>query len=141
MQLTQQIIQALFKVYNELGHGYSEKVYIKALAIVLREMGLQVVEECEMKVRFHGVVIGVYRADLVVEGKILIEVKAGQQIEDRHIAQILNYLKCAGGGVGLLVNVGHRLAHKRYVMGDPEAGLPNLVRFGSCSLRCSPTAS
>jgi len=126
-QLTEKIIAAFFKVYNELGHGYSEKVYCRALAIVLREMGLEVLEECEIRVGFHGTCIGVFRADLVVERTVLIEVKAGQHIEDWHIAQILNYLKCAGGSVGLLVNFGHTLSHKRYAVGDPEISLPHLL--------------
>ena len=126
-QLTEKIIAGFFKVYSELGHGYSEKVYCRALAIVLREMGLQVLEECEIKVVFHGTIIGLFRADLVVEGVILIEVKAGQHIEDWHISQILNYLKCAGGGVGLLVNFGHTLRYKRYVVGSPETSLPHLA--------------
>jgi GxxExxY protein len=126
-ELTRKIIGAFFKVYNELGHGYSEKVYCRALAIVLREMGLEVLEECEIRVGFHGTIIGIFRADLVVERTILIEVKAGQRIEDWHIAQILNYLKCAGGGVGLLVNFGQSLTHKRYAVGDPSVRLPNLI--------------
>jgi GxxExxY protein len=61
-----------------------------------------------------------------VNGKILIEVKAGQHIETWHVAQILNYLKSAGGGIGLLVNFGHTVTYKRYVSGNPEACLPRL---------------
>ena len=126
-ELTKAIIGAFYKVYNELGHGYSERIYRRALAIVLRELGFEAIEERKMKVFFHGVLIGEYWVDLVVNGKVLIEIKAGKEIEPRHEAQILNYLKCAGGGVGLLVNFGAEVAYHRYVMGRPGANLPNLT--------------
>jgi GxxExxY protein len=126
-QLTNAIIGAFYKVFNELGHGYSEKVYQRALAIVLRELGYEAVEERRIKVFFHSALIGEFVVDIVVEGKVIIEIKAGTQIEPWHEAQILNYLKCAGGGIGLLVNFGTELTYKRLVMGDPEANLPNLA--------------
>ena len=126
-QLTSAIIGSFYKVFNELGHGYSEKVYQRALAIVLRELGYEAVEERRIKVFFHGALIGEFVVDIVVDGKVIIEIKAGRQIEPWHEAQILNYLKCAGGGIGLLVNFGAELTHKRLVMGDPEANLPNLA--------------
>jgi GxxExxY protein len=125
--LTHVIIGAFFKVYNELGHGYSEKIYRRALAIVLRELGLEAIEERRIKVIFHGALIGTFWVDLVVDGKIVVEIKAARQLEARDEAQILNYLKCAGGGVGLLVNFGRPLTYKRFVMGDPDANLPNLA--------------
>jgi GxxExxY protein len=124
--LTRTIISAFFTVYNELGHGYSEKIYRRALAIVLRELGLEAIEERRIKVIFHGAVIGTFWVDLVVNGKIIVEIKATKELETRDHAQILNYLKCAGGGVGLLVNFGRPLTYKRFVMGDPDANLPNL---------------
>jgi GxxExxY protein len=127
-QLTWKIIGAFFSVFRELGHGYSEKVYRRALAIVLRELGLEAIEERQIKVFFHRALIGEFAADIVVDGKILIEVKAGLAIEPWHEAQILNYLKSAGGGIGLLVNFGHEVTYKRFAMGRPDANLPNLVK-------------
>ena len=127
--LTRIIIGAFFKVHNELGHGYSEKIYRRALAIVLRELGLEAIEERRIKVFFHGALIGTFWVDLVVNGKIIVEIKAAKELEARDEAQILNYLKCAGGGVGLLVNFGRPLTYKRFVMGDPEANLPNLAEL------------
>ena len=124
--LTHAIIGALFTVFNELGHGFSERIYLRAAAIVLRELGFEAVEECPVTVVFHGTVIGEHRLDIVVDGKVLIEIKAGQQLEPWHEAQILNYMKCAGGGVGLLVNFGQKLSFKRFVMGRPGANLPNI---------------
>jgi GxxExxY protein len=75
-ELTRLIIQAFFQVWNELGHGYSEKIYRRALAMVLREMGLEAIEERHIKVFFHGKVIGTFWVDIVVAGKIVIEIKA-----------------------------------------------------------------
>jgi GxxExxY protein len=95
---------------------------------VLRERGLFVLEEAPILVYFHGLRVDNFRADLVVEGKVLIEVKANRQLEPRDEAQTLNYLKSAGGGVGLLVNFGPQVIHKRLVMGDPHANLPNLEK-------------
>ena len=77
--LTRAIIGAFYKVFNELGHGYSEKIYRRALATVLRELGFEAIEEQELKVIFHGKVIGVCYFDIVVNGKILIEVKVGDE--------------------------------------------------------------
>ena len=124
--LTSKIIGAFYKVYNELGYGYSEKIYRRALAIVLREEGLQAVEEQEVRVVFHGKVIGICFFDIVVNGIVLVEVKVSGERQISDEAQTLNYLKCAGGGTALLVTFGRELKYKRLVKGDPEANLPNL---------------
>jgi len=126
--LTSKIIGAFYKVYNELGYGYSEKIYRRALAIVLREGGLEAVEEQELRVVFHGHVIGICFFDIVVNGVVLVEVKVSGERQVSDEAQTLNYLKCAGGGTALLVNFGRELKYKRLVKGDPEANLPNLQR-------------
>jgi len=126
-EITKAIIGAFYDVFRELGHGYSEKVYRRALAIVLRERGFEVVEECHIKGIFHGTNIGTFYVDLVVNGKVIVEIKAARDLDPRDEAQTLNYLKCAGGGIGLLVNFGRELKYKRLAMGDPAANLPNLV--------------
>lgn len=125
--LTRLIIGAAFDVHNELGHGFGERVYRNALAVLLRERCMSVTAEQSIVVNFHGVRIGTFAADLVVEGKVLVEVKASREFEPRDEAQILNYLKAAGGGIGLLVNFGRRVVHRRFIMGDPAADLPNLT--------------
>jgi len=127
--LTHKIIGGFFKVHNELGHGFSEKIYRRALAIVLREMGLEATEERRIKVFFHGALIGTVWVDIVVDGRIIIEIKATKELETRDESQLLNYLACAGGGVGLLVNFGRTLSYRRFVMGNPDANLPNLTSF------------
>jgi GxxExxY protein len=126
-ETTKAIIGAFYDVFHELGHGYSEKIYRRALAIVLQERGFDAIEERHIKVIFHGINIGTFYVDLVVNGKVVVEIKAARDLDPRDEAQTLNYLKCAGGGIGLLVNFGRELKYKRLAMGDPAANLPNLV--------------
>ena len=125
--VTGAIIAAAFDVSNELGCGFSEAVNRSALALVLRQNGLSVVEEQVLRVLFRNHVIGTFYADLVVEGLVLVEVKAAAAIEAYAEAQLLNYLKAAGGGVGLLLNFGRRVEYRRRVVGDdPSNSLPVL---------------
>jgi GxxExxY protein len=125
--LTGRVIGCFFDVFGELGHGFSEKVLQRALAIVLHEAGMQVLQEVPIQVHFRGRSIGDFYADLIVERVLLVEVKSGKTIEGYAEAQLLNYLKAAGGGVGLLLNFGRRPEFKRMVMGNPAKSLPFLV--------------
>lgn len=125
--VTQRIIGAFFEVHRELGYGFSEIVYRRAVSIVLRSAGLEAHEEMHISVPFRGVTIGSYYADIVVGGVVLVEVKAAAAAIENHAqAQIMNYLKAAGGGVGLLLNFGREATFKRFVMGDPTNSLPTL---------------
>jgi GxxExxY protein len=124
--VTQRIIGAFFEVHRELGYGFSEVVYRRAVSIVLRSAGVEALEEMHISVPFRGVTIGSYYADIVVGGVVLVEVKATATIENHAQAQIMNYLKAAGGGVGLLLNFGREATFKRFVMGDPTNSLPTL---------------
>ena len=81
-----------------------------------------------LSVAFRGHTIGSFEPDLIVERLVIVEVKATSRIEDWAKAQMLNYLKCAGGGVGLLVNFGQRPECKRFVMGEPGNSLPMLSK-------------
>ena len=125
--LTKIIIQCFFDVFRELGSGFSERVYQRALRIVLIEHGLRVGYNVGITVVFHGQNIGEFFADLVVNETILLEIKAKPEIEPRDLGQVINYLKASGGGVGLLLNFGPKSADfKRVVQGDPLNSLPNL---------------
>jgi GxxExxY protein len=127
--LTYQIIDCFFEVFRELGHGFSEIVYQRALAIVLLERGFDVAMEEKIPVHFHGQSIGTFEADLVVNGMVIVEIKATETIENYAIAQCLNYLKAAGGGVGLILNCGRKPQHKRFVFSNnPADSLPALRR-------------
>jgi len=120
------VITAFYAVHRELGYGFSENVYRRAVAIVLRDEGLEAIEEQSISVAFRERLIGTFYADIVVAGVVLVEVKAAATIESYAQAQVMNYLKAAGGGVGLLVNFGRQATFKRFVMGDPTNSLPAL---------------
>ncbi len=114
-ELTGQIIRVFFDVYNELGAGFLESVYVEALAVALGEAGLSVHREMPLAVRFRGNIIGHFRADLVVGGAVLVETKASPYLHQTHSAQVLNYLRATVLEVGLLLNFGARPSIKRFV--------------------------
>jgi GxxExxY protein len=127
-ELTERILRCFFKVSWDLGYGFSEAVLRRAMAIALEEAGMHVVQEMPMHVHYRGRVIGEFYADLVVDNLILVEIKASAALDGYAQAQLLNYLKAAGGGIGLLLNFGRRPEFKRMVMGDPVMSLPNLPK-------------
>ena len=92
-EITRKIIDAFYQVYRELGYGFSEAIYRRGTLIVLRDGGLDAVEEQVITVTFRGVRIGTFYADIVVAGVVLVEVKAAATIENYAQAQLLNYLK------------------------------------------------
>ena len=113
--LTEKIIKCFYAVYDELGAGFLESVYVKALIIELENIGLKVNFEKEIKVNYKGTIIGKFRADLVVEDKVIIEIKAISALNSQHEAQLLNYLKATGIRIGLIVNFGSKLEFKRRI--------------------------
>ncbi len=114
-KITAKIIKAYYLVYNELGFGFLESVYESAMEIVLKEFGLFVERQKDIPVYFRGQNLGVYRADLVVDGKVIVELKAVKAIAPEHEAQLLNYLKATDIEVGLLINFGQKPSFKRFV--------------------------
>jgi GxxExxY protein len=103
-QLTEKVISCAFTVSNTLGCGFLEKVYENALTHELRKAGLQVQQQHGITVRYDGVAVGEYAADLLVEGVLLIELKAVKGLDDIHLAQCLNYLKATNLHLCLLMN-------------------------------------
>jgi|SRR6266478_5578390 len=115
--VTQKILEASFAVHNTLGCGFPEKVYSNAMLHELRTMGLSCELEVGFKVKYRKVIVGDYCADLVVERRVLAELKACTGLDSVHEAQILNYLKASGIRVGLLMNFGKpRLEYRRFVL-------------------------
>jgi GxxExxY protein len=112
-EITEKILAAFYKVYNTLGYGFLEKVYENALAIELRGMGLRVVQQEPITVYYDGQVVGEYFADLTVEGRVLVEIKAARDLVAENEAQLLNYLKATPYEVGLLLNFGPKPQHIR----------------------------
>ena len=116
--ITEKIIGASFEVHKFLGNGFQEVIYQRALAWEFSQAGLSFAREIEQEVFYKKLSkpIGTRRADFVVEGKVLVEIKAIKELEDVHLAQILNYLKAFRLEVGLLINFGGKsLVFKRVV--------------------------
>jgi len=107
----------VFEVYRQLGHGFLEKVYENALVREFQAREIAVESQVPFSVRYKGVIVGEYCADLVVDDKVIVEVKAVERLHPAHEAQILNYLKATGKKIGLLVNFTHPKATvKRFVL-------------------------
>jgi GxxExxY protein len=119
--ITYQIRGAIFEVNKVLGSGFLEKVYEKALMIELRGRGLSVENQVPLKVSYKEQIVGEYFADLLVEDRVIVEIKSVANLLREHQAQLLNYLKATGISVGLLVNFTRDKAEiKRMVLDLPE---------------------
>ena len=108
-ELTRKVIAACFKVHNELGCGFHEKVYQEALSIVLEEEEIPFEREKHLPIEFHGRVLNCdYIADFVIDGSVILELKAVSEMNSVYEAQVINYLKATRLQVGLLVNFGQK---------------------------------
>jgi GxxExxY protein len=113
-ELTRRILEACFEVSNELGSGFLESVYQNALMIALNEKGFNVQAQAPLVVQFRGQAVGQFYADILVEGTVIIEIKAVSALTGEHQSQVINYLKGTGKEVGLLVNFGRsKIEYKR----------------------------
>ncbi len=113
--ITEKIIEAFYKVYNTLGYGFLEKIYENALIIKLEKLGLKVVQQKNIKVFFEGKVVGDYFADLIINDKVIVEIKVAEHLCDEHYYQLINYLKATNKEVGLLLNFGKKPEFKRVI--------------------------
>jgi GxxExxY protein len=111
--LTEKIIGCAFKVHNALLCGFAERVYENALLIELREAGLNVQQLVPIVVQYRGAVVGDYIADLIVDGIVLVEIKAVRNLDEAHTAQCLNYLAATSMAICLLINFGNRVDVRR----------------------------
>ncbi len=112
-ELTEQFLGVFYDVYNKLGHGFLESVYEKALIIALNAAGLQSNAQVPITVYFDGHNVGDFKADIIIENVVILELKAAKNIEDVHISQTLNYLKATNIDVGLILNFGPKPTFKR----------------------------
>jgi GxxExxY protein len=106
-EITYQINGAVYEVNKVLGGGFLEKVYENALLVELRKRGLRAESQLPITVKYKDQVVGDYFADIVVEGKVILEIKAIESLSKIHEAQLLNYLRATGTTIGLLVNFKH----------------------------------
>jgi GxxExxY protein len=107
-ELTEKIIGCSMKVHRELGYGFQEYIYQRALEIELKKVNLHFTREFEMPVLYFGDKIGTRIVDFFVEEKIMVELKAATELTDVHLAQGLNYLEASGLEIGLLINFGSK---------------------------------
>jgi len=112
-ELTEKIIGVFYEVYNELGHGFLESVYEKAFEIALTSKGIGVLRKIEVPVWFRGQKVGDFEADMLVEGCVLLELKAGRALHPANEAQLLNYLRATEIEVGMLFSFGLKPEFKR----------------------------
>jgi len=112
-EVTEKIIGIFYDVYNELGYGFLECVYEESLVIALRQAGLAVSRQVPLPVWFRGHKVGEFRADLLVENNVLVELKSARSLDNTHEAQLLHYLKSTEVEVGMLLNFGARLQFRR----------------------------
>ena len=113
--ITEIIIKAFYNVYNQLGYGFIEKVYEKALLIELKKFELDCVSQSQIQVFYDDIVVGIYIADIIVENLVIVEIKAAASLCEEHEAQLTNYLRATEIEVGLLLNFGRNPSFKRKV--------------------------
>jgi len=127
-EITEKILGVFFEVYNELGGGFLESVYQQALRIALVQAGLQVAVEVLVPVHFRGEVVGNFRADLMVNECVLLELKAISAFDQTHDGQILHYLRATSVEVGLLLNFGPRPQFRRFILENDKKKIRVLPR-------------
>ena len=118
--VTDAVLKVFYEVYNELGGGFLESVYHKALAIALRQAGLIVLVQVAVPVSFRGESVGEFFADASVNGCVLLELKAISTLDKVHDGQILNYLRATDSEVGLLLNFGPKPQFKRFLLENKQ---------------------
>jgi len=122
-ELTKKAIGVFFEVYNELGHGFLESVYVKSLLCALQDAGIRAESEKPLEVWFRTHLVGEFRTDLLLEGSVIVEVKAARCLDPIHEAQLLNYLRASTAEVGLLFNFGPKAGFKRFIFPNSKKKL------------------
>lgn len=113
--LTEKIIGIFYKVYNELGYGFLEKVYHNAMCLELSKNNLLYEKEKKINVYYDDVAIGEYYADLLIDNKVIVEIKASEYLKEEFEYQLINYLKATGIQIGLILNFGKKAEIKRKI--------------------------
>ena len=118
--LTEEIIKVFYRVYNTLGYGFLEKVYENAMTIEFKKEGLPAVQQSPIDVIYENELVGQYYADIIVDEKIIVEIKAKKNLMAEDEAQLLNYLKATDKEVGLLINFGPKPEISRKVFDNTK---------------------
>ncbi len=118
--ITSEIIKIFYKVNNTLGYGFLEKVYENAIILELKKAGIKIKQQENIKVFYEGEEVGNYYADIIVEDKIILELKCCENLRDEHRNQLINYLKATNMEVGLLLNFGKNSEFKRVIFSKKD---------------------
>ena len=121
--ITDKIIKAYYKVYNNLGFGFLEKVYENAMIIELKKLGCNVSKQQNIKVYYEEIIVGDYFADLIIDDLVIVELKAAESLCEAHEAQLINYLKATNMEVGLLLNFGKTPEFRRKIFTNDNKNL------------------
>lgn len=121
-ELTDRILKVYYEVYNEQGPGFLESVYQRCMVIALTECGLEARQQVPISVSFRGHMVGEFLADIVVNGFVLLELKAIRAIDAAHEAQVLNHLRAITLEVGLLLNFGAKPEFRRFAFENSRKG-------------------
>ena len=114
-ELTEEIIYVFYKVYNTLGYGFLESVYKNAMYFEMSTLGLECKTEVPITVYYENKIVGKFYVDILVENKVILELKSAESLKSEHEAQLLNYLKATEMEVGLLLNFGKEPEFKRFI--------------------------
>ena len=123
-KLTEKVIGAAMAVHRELGPGFLESVYHNALAVEMGRNGIGFEREAELRVTYRGEMVGQFRADFIVEGAVVVEIKAVESLNSAHEVQVVNYLTATGIDIGLLINFGNKSLQvkRKYRVYTPKSG-------------------
>jgi GxxExxY protein len=119
-ELTEKIIACAIEVHRELGPGFLESIYEKSFSLELERRQIPYQRQMAVHIRYHGVVVGRHRLDLIIDKKVVVELKAVREIDNAHLAICLSYLKATGLRVGLIINFSEAKTRIRRVMRAPE---------------------
>ena len=120
-EITDKVLRAFYDVYNELGCGFLERVYQNSMMIELRKKGLEAEEERKVEVHYGENIVGTFFADITVDGKVILELKACEELRDQHKNQLINYLKASDLEIGLLLNFGPEPTFKRVIFSNRKS--------------------
>lgn len=118
--LTEEIIKVFYRVYNALGYGFLEKVYENAMMIEIKKEGLPAIQQSPINVIYSDQIVGQYFADIIVDEKVIVEIKAKKCLMPDDSAQLLNYLKATDKEIGLLINFGPKPEFSRKVFDNSK---------------------
>ncbi|HRK26751.1 MAG TPA: GxxExxY protein [Chitinophagales bacterium] len=123
-EITDKVLKTFYQVYNELGFGFLERVYQNAMFYELKSQGFNCETEKPIKVYYRNLLVGEYRADMVIDNKVIVELKATEILVYENELQLINYLKASEIEVGLLLNFGHKPEFKRKILTNENKKIP-----------------